>query len=68
MKSSLPMPAAERKKSNFSSLPPVGPRGLCLEICVHGVVSQRQRGPEAAVLSRLKKRARLYHGLATIKR
>ncbi len=67
MKSSLPMPAADRSKTNFSSLPPVGPRGLCLEICVHGVISQRHRGPEAAALSRLKKRARLYHGLATMK-
>ena len=66
MKSNLPMPA-ERTKASFVPLPPVGPRGLCLEIDVHGVVSQRHRGPEAAVLSRLKKRARLYHDLATIK-
>lgn len=66
MKSSLPMPA-ERTKTSFASLPPVGPRGLCLEINVHGVASQRHRGPEAAVLSRLKKRARLYHDLATMK-
>lgn len=64
----VPVPTAERTQTNFASLPPVGPRGLCLEICVHGVVSQRQRGPEADLLSRLKKRARLYQGLAAIKR
>lgn len=68
MKSSVPMPAAERTQTSLASLPPVGPRGLCLEICVHGVVSQRQRGPEADLLLRLKKRARLYQGLAAIKR
>lgn len=65
MKSSLPLPAPERK-ANLASLPPVGPRGLCLEICVHGLVSQRQRGPIAEVVSRLKKRARLYQGLAAM--
>jgi len=68
MKSSLPVPAAERTKTSLATLPPVGPRGLCLEICVRGVVSQRHRGPESDLLLRLKKRARLYHGLATIKR
>ncbi len=59
---------AERTKTTLASLPPVGPRGLCLEICHHGVVSQRQRGPEADLLARLKKRARLYQGLAAMKR
>lgn len=68
MKSSLPTLAAGRTKTNLSSLPPVGPRGLCLEICVHGVISQRCRGPEATVILRLKKRARLYHDLANMKR
>ena len=63
---SMPMPVAERTKPSLASLPPVGPRGLCLDICIRGVVSQRQRGPEAAVLYRLKKRARLYHGLASM--
>ena len=70
MKSSLPLPTSERTRSlsqPLASLPPVGPRGLCLEIHIHGVISHRQRGPEAKILARLKKRARLYHGLATIR-
>ncbi len=66
MKPNLPKPSGERTQANLSSLPPVGPRGLCLEIRVSGVVSQRQRGPIADVVSRLKKRARLYRDLAAM--
>jgi hypothetical protein len=67
MKSSLPLPAYERNQPNLATLPPVGPRGLCLEIRISGVVSQRQRGPLADVVGRLKKRARLYQGLAAMR-
>lgn len=67
MKPKMPLIVDERTNPNLSSLPPVGPRGLCLEIRIGGVVSRRQRGPESEVLARLKKRARLYQGLAEIK-
>lgn len=68
MKSDLPLPAPRRAASQSAPLPPVGPRGLILQISVHGVVPQRQRGPEALLLERLKKRARLYQGLAQMKK
>ncbi len=68
MKSSLRLPTSERTQSNLSSLPPLGPRGLCFEICLNGKVSQRQRGSVAEVMARLKKRARLYEDLASIRR
>lgn len=68
MKSSLPVPASERSQANMSALPPVGPKGLCLEICVRGVVSHHPQGRESEVLARLKKRARLYYNLASIRR
>ena len=66
MKPSLPLPAYERVNPNLAALPPVGPQGLCLEIRIDGVVSKSQRGPFSQVLARLKKRARIYQGLAQI--